>query len=255
MKRTTARAADKIALSAVTLCLAANAYGIPSQAFWTSVRRDHPYLLILLLLLVGTFGAFAPFESWSTRSLVDRSVTMKQRILSAFGKMLEMADAVDPPLDTGDLALHIWQRKRTLRHPLSGVLARAASYRMSTYPLNRMFSPQRGVGVVGMCWEKNHDVAFDVSPLSAELTTEAAFTEYVAEHGSASVMNLDWPQFLSFRHRTAIFASPIRNGRNRFVGCISVDASRGFAVLNRRALKEEIANLALAVGREEFECT
>lgn len=254
MKRATARAVDKIALAAVTLCLAANAYGVPTQGFWSAVRRDHPYLLILLLLLVGVFGAFTPFEGWSTRSLADRSVTMKQRILSSFGRMLEIASAVTPPLETGDLALHIWRKKRTLRHPLSGVLARVASYRMSTYPINRSFTPLRGVGVVGMCWAKNHDIAVDVGPLNEKITDEAAFTEYVGQHGSESVMNLEWPDFESFRHRTAIFASPIRNGRNRFVGCLSVDASRGFAALNRRELKEEIANLALAVGREEFEC-
>ncbi len=255
MKRATARAADKIALLAVTLCLAGNAYGVPSRDFWNAVRHDHPYLLVLLLLLVGVFGAFAPFESWSIRSLADRSVTMKQHILSSFGRMLEISAAVRPPLQTGDLALHIWQKKRTLRHPLSGVLVRVASYRMSTYPINRSFAPLRGVGVVGMCWAKNHDIAFDVGPLGERLTDEVSFNEYVSEHGPESVMNLQWHEFESFRHRTAIFASPIRNGRNRFVGCLSVDASHGFAMLDRRELKEEIANLALAVGREEFECT
>lgn len=255
MKRTTARAADKIALSVATLCLAANAYGVPSQISWNSVRHDHPYLLLLLILLVGFFGAFSPFEGWSTRSLADRSVTMKQRILSSFGKILEIAGAVVPPLETGDLALHIWQKKRVLRHPLAGVLVRVASYRMGTYPINRPFAPVRGVGVVGMCWAKNHDVAFDVAPLCERLRDEISFVEYVRERGPESVMNLRWSEFESFRHRTAIFASPIRNGRNRFIGCLSVDASGGFAVLDCRQLKEEIANLALAVGREEFECT
>ena len=254
MKRATARATDKVTLSVATLCLAANTYGVPSQALWNSVRREHPYLLILLLLLVALFGALAPFETWSTRSLADRSVIMKRRILSSFGKLLEMAGEVRPPLDTGDLALHIWQKRRSIRHPFTGVLVRIASYRMSTSPLNRSFSPSRGVGVVGMCWASNCETAFDVAPLVATLTTEGSFTSYVREHGTEAVMNLRWPQFRNFGHRTAIFASPIRNGRNRFVGCISVDASRGFTTLDRRELKEEVANLALAVGREEFEC-
>jgi hypothetical protein len=254
MKRATARAVDKIALSAATVCLAANTYGLPSQEFWLSVRHEHPYLLILLLVLVALFGALTPFETWSTRSLADRSVIMKRRILSSFGKLLEMADEVRPPLDTGDLALHIWQKRRSLRHPFTGVLIRVASYRMSTSPLNRAFSPSRGVGVVGLCWANNRETAFDVEPLVELLATEESFTRYVDQHGTEAVMNLRWSEFANFRHRTAIFASPIRNGRNRFVGCISVDASRGFPTLDRRELKEEVANLALAVGREEFEC-
>jgi hypothetical protein len=157
-------------------------------------------------------------------------------------------------LETGDLALHIWQRRRTIRHPITGTLHRVASYRMSTYPNNRSFTPSRGVGVVGMCWAKNREIAFDVAPLTTELTTEALFADHVRQHGQESVMNLRWGEFRDFRHRTAIFASPIRNGRNHFLGCVSVDASRGFTTLDRRELKEEVANLALAVGREEFEC-
>jgi hypothetical protein len=254
VKRVHSRAIDKIIVLSATICLAGESYGVPSSQFWGHVRQGHPYIPFLLLAVVGVF-ALSPFESWSTRALADRSVIMKRQILSVFGKLLEMSSAIKPPLDTGDLALHIWQKRRTLRHPISGVLKRIATYRMSTHPTNRSFTPVKGVGVVGLCWQHNQEVDQDVSELDATLTDEAVYEEYVRVHGKESVMGLGWRDFKKVKHRTAVFATPIRNGRNRFMGCISVDASRGYAVLEKRKLMEEITNLALAVGREDFECT
>jgi hypothetical protein len=180
---------------------------------------------------------------------------MKRQILSTFGNLLEISSAIDPPLETGDLALHIWKRQRTFIHPISGVLKRTVTYRMSTQPNNRNFTPTKGVGVVGLCWQHNHEVSWDVTELVAELTDEAAHATYVRVHGRDSVMGLSWREFELVKHRTAVFATPIPNGRGHFVGCVSVDASRGFDVLKRRRLIAEMGDLALAVGREGFECT
>jgi len=255
MKRRGARAADKTALMAATLCLAGNSYKVPSPAFWDSLLQGRSYLLLGLLALVGVFGALTPFESWHARSLADRNVTTRRQIMSSFGRILEISNGVDPPLPTGDLALHVWKRQRTLRHPVHGVLKRVATYRMAVSPMNRSFTPVRGVGVVGLCWKKDHEYRFDVTSLADELTDEGKFLSYVDEHGSEAVMNLNWVEFQQLKHRAALFATPIRNGRTKFVGCISVDASRGFSVLNCRELIEEMSSLGLAIGREEFECT
>jgi hypothetical protein len=255
VRRATAKAADKVVLLSATLCLAGKAYDVPSKEFWGAALNNREYLPLILLAIAGIFGAFTPFESWQTRSLTDRNVTMRKRILSSFGRLLDIAAEIQPPLEMGDLALHVWKKGRTLRHPVRGVLKRVSTYRMASYPTTRPFAPTRGVGVVGLCWENDHEVHFDVTPLAEQLTDQTKFDEFVTHHGPAAVMNLPWGLFQTLKHRAALFATPIRSGRNKFVGCISVDASRGYEVLCRRDLLEEMSNLGMAVGREEFECT
>lgn len=255
MKRATAKAADKTVLLSATLCLAGKTYHVPSQPFWSSLLQERPHLMLAFLVVAGVFGAFTPFETWQRRSLADRNVAMRRRILSTFGRLQEISAEVRPALPTGDLALHVWRKRRTLRHPVRGVLKRVATYRMSSYPANRRFSPTMGVGVVGLCWQRDREVGFDVAPLARALTNEQAFDRFVEQHGPEAVMNLDWEAFEEVRHRTALFATPIRNGRNRFVGCVSVDAGHGYEILHSRELLEEMSNLGSAIGREDFECT
>lgn len=253
MTRGTAKLADRLVLLLATLCLAGNAYHVPSAGTWSSILQDRPYLLPIFLLIVGVFGAFTPFEQWHSRSVADQNVMMRRSILSTFGRVLELSGEIDPPLETGDLALHVWRKRRSLRHPVSGTLKRVASYRMATSPMNRPFSPTKGVGVVGICWQKNKEMRFNAAEPSAAITSETEFDKYVTEYGRESVMNLNWQQFEDFKHRTALFAVPIRNGRGNFIGCISVDASRGFEVLNTRVTIEEMSKLSLSIGQDDFQ--
>ncbi|MGW5745485.1 hypothetical protein [Amycolatopsis sp. NPDC003861] len=253
MTRGTAKLADRFVLLLATLCLAGNAYHVPSAATWSSILQDRPYLLPIFLLIVGIFGAFTPFEQWHSRSVADQNVMMRRRILSTFGRVLEIANDIEPPLEMGDLALHVWRKRLGIRHPVSGTLERVASYRMATSPMNRPFSPTKGVGAVGICWQKDKEVRFNAAEPSEMIGSEAEFEKYVAESGHEAVMNLTWQQFQDFKHRTALFAVPIRNGRGRFIGCISVDASRGFEVLNKRVVIEEMSKLSLSIGQDDFQ--
>jgi hypothetical protein len=255
MKQVTAMVLDRSGLLLATLGLAGKTYDVPSKQFWDSLVHGRGYVPLVLLGLAGVFGALTPFETYHKRSVLDRNVNIRRRILAGFGRMLEISSNIEPSLETGDLAMHVWRRKRTLRHPLGGVLARVSTYRMSTHPLNRPFTPRKGVGVVGMCWQFNKEMFFDAGPLVVALKSEEEFDEHVRQHGTASVMNLEWKDFREFAHRAALLATPIRNGRSRFIGCISVDASRGFDVLHCRALIEEMTELGLAIGQENFECT
>ena len=84
MKRSTARAIDKLTLLGATLCLAGHTYDLPSAPFWESISRHMPYAPVLLLVAVGIFGALTPFESWTARSLINRNLEMKRQILSQF---------------------------------------------------------------------------------------------------------------------------------------------------------------------------
>lgn len=65
-------------------------------------------------------------------------------------------------------------------------------------------------------------------------------------------MNLSWRQFEEVRHRGAVFASPVRNGRNKFIGCVSVDASRGFTSLDTDELWSELNSVCLRIGQIGF---
>jgi hypothetical protein len=255
VKQVTAKLLDRSTLLVATLGLAAKAYDVPSRQVWDSLVQGRGYISLALLAVAGVFGALAPFESYHNRSMLDRNVAIRRRILAGFGLMLEISGRIQPPLDTGDLAMHVWQKKRTVRHPIGGVLIRVSTYRMSTFPANRPFSPKKGVGVTGLCWRYNKEYFFDASSLVETLQTDAAFNEHVREHGAEAVMNLRWSEFREFSHRRALLATPIRNGRNRFIGCISVDASGGFSALHCRELIEEMTRLGLDIGRENFECT
>jgi hypothetical protein len=253
MKRRTARILDKSALLLATLGLAGNAYHVPSAGFWAGLVDHRPMVLVVLLGLVGIFGALTPVEAFTERRRVNLGVSIRNQILASFGHIHRIGARVSPPLPTGDLGLHIWKRERTWRHPVRGVLTRVATYRLGTTPLIRLFNPPIGKGVVGLCWRRNLEVGFNVEALARKLGDEAEYLSYVRSHGRAAVMNLTWPEFELVKHRGAVFASPIRNGRQGFAGCISVDASHGFDALDCQELKEQMTLLCLVVGEAGIE--
>lgn len=163
-----------------------------------------------------------------------------------------MGKRIRPAIGVNDLSLHIWRRKRTLRHPRNGELLRVATYRLGSTPLTRSFHPTKGVGVVGLCWKYDKEVGVDVSALSGDLTDMASFQEYRDVHGDDAVMGLTWEEFCRVNHRGAVFATPIRNSRSKFVGCVSLDAARGYAELNNDRLWHQLNSLSLLIGREGF---
>ena len=249
MRLATARAVDRTAVLLFTVTLSANTYHVPSALFWERALGSHAYAVPILLAITGLFVVFTPVESLTARSRMTRNVTTRQQVLTAFGRLLELGRTVTPPLGISDLGLHVWARRRTLRHPVSGVLARIATYRVGTNPMNRPFAPPKGVGVVGLCWKYDHEVGIDVEQLANSLDDQDKFNAYRDKHGPDAVMNLTWDQFTRIRHRGAVFAFPIRDGRNRFVGCLSVDTSHGFATLDQPELKAQMGLLTIVIGQ------
>lgn len=251
MKISKARAIDRSCLLIGTLGLAGKTYGVPSTEFWTGVTSRQPLLVIVLLVTVGVFGALTPVEAITAQARADLALNVRKHVLTWFGQIIDIARNVHPPLEINDLALHIWRVRRTYRHPFVGVLARVATYRLGTTPTNRPFRPPKGVGVVGLCWQRDEEVEMDVAALTEKLKTEQEFDDYARAHGGDAVMNLRWDEFSRFKHRGAVFAMPIRNGRSKFIGCVSVDASRGYPELSGQRLLGEMGSVCLVITQAD----
>jgi hypothetical protein len=253
MRLGTARTIDKGMLLATTLCLAGNQYDLPSKTFWETITNDRPYFMIVLIGLVSVLGGFPPFESLSQRIRIERQVAVRQQILTTFGQLLDIGRAIRPVAEVSDFGLHIWRKQRSLRHPWHGELDRVATYRLGSTPMNRAIRPIRGLGVVGLCWQQDREVGVNVEALAAKLSSEQEFNDYRRRNGAPSVMGFSWQEFQRFSHRGAVFASPVRNGRSAFVGCISFDAERGYDELNCHRMWHELNSLCIVLGQDGFQ--
>jgi hypothetical protein len=253
MKLRTARFLDKGILLVATLLLAGRQYSIPSGSFWNQGLMAHKYVPLMLIVTAGVFGTLTPIETLSRRSRSERGVTLRRVILATFGQLLELGRSVQPPLDVSDLGLHIWQKKRTLRRPITGELSRLSTYRLGSVPATRHIRPTKGVGVVGLCWQKDQEIGFNVAELAAQLSGRQEFDRYASDNGRDAVMGFSWEDFQRLSHRGAVFASPIRNGGSRFVGCISFDAERGYGELVSNRLWHQLNSLCMILGQEGFE--
>lgn len=252
MRLRTVRTIDRGVLLAATLCLAGDQYDFPSKTFWEAVTSNRPYFVIVLIAVVSVFGALPPFESLTERIRIEQSVAVRQQILTVFGQLLEIGRTIDPPAEVSDLGLHFWRKQRTLRHPWHGELERIATYRLGSTPVTRYIRPTRGLGVVGLCWQRDREVSMDVKRLAELLPTETEFNDYRQRNGTQSVMGFSWDEFQRFSHRGAVFASPVRNGRSVFVGCVSLDAAHGYDELNCHRMWHELNSLCIVVGQDGF---
>lgn len=253
MRLGTARAIDRGVLLATTICLAGEQYDFPSKQFWNDAAVDRPYLMIGLIGVVGVFGALTPAEAISRRARVQQGVALRRQILTTFGQLLDIGRAIDPPTEISDLALHIWRKEHTPRHPWRGQLTRIATYRLGSTPVTRAIQPTPGYGVVGLCWQQNNEFSMDVEELAARLTDERTFDDYRKRNGPASVMGFNWRDFQRFKHRGAVFATPVRNGRSAFIGCVSLDAAHGYTQLNCPRMWHELNSLCVVLGQDGFQ--
>jgi hypothetical protein len=253
MRLKTASSVDKIILLLATLLLALRQSSIPSAVFWHKQVVGHQYIEIVLIVITGVFGALTPFEALTRRSRSERAITLRRIMLSTFGQLLEIGRSVQPPLDISDSGLHIWQKHRTYRHPIAGELLRITTYRLGSVPAIRSIRPTKGKGVVGLCWERDQEVGYNVTDLVAQLQDRQQFEAYVTSHGREAVMGFSWDEFQRYSHRGAVFASPIRNGRSKFIGCVSFDAERGYDEIVSNRLWHELNSLCVVFGEEGFE--
>jgi hypothetical protein len=243
---------DKIVALAAAVALGAIANSYPSAAFAANVRDHHAWAILLLLATSGVFTAIGPIETLTTKSAGKERIAYQHQILSALGRMLDITKTVNPPLETADLGLHLWRRKRSFRYPVSGRLERVATYRLGGSPVTLNFRPAKGVGVVGLCWKENRPVGVDVTSLSSRFNDEASFESHRRAVGTDAVMGMTWKQFQDVAHRGAVFASPVRDGQRRFIGCVSADARHGYHPLVENGLQRELDGLASSFNKSTF---
>lgn len=253
MRPRTAKALDRTVLLVATVCLAACQYDVPNKTFWRQLPGGRGYLALCLILAVGAFGTFVPFQTVAVRRQVKRKAALRQQILTHFGRIQAITARSGLSLDLSDPGLHIWRIRRTLRHPISPRLSRLATYRLGSTPATRAFSPRKGTGVIGLAWKENKEVAINVAELAARIPDEQSYLRHRQANGDDAVMGMTWAEFCRVRHRGAVFASPVRNALGEFVGCVSVDTSHGFSSLATPDLWHEINALCAELGDDGLE--
>lgn len=239
MRERTGKIIDKSVLLAGTIGLLGNQNKWPD--WWSTYLGKHSWLLVLILGFAGFFGAITPAEAIANRSRADHRARLQRQLLTGLGEFINLARAIRPEVDLDDVGLHTWRVKRSVRHP-SGVLKRTGTYRLGGgLQTVGQFAPKKGKGVVGLCWKYNQDKSCNVERLTRSLPTPVEFESCRQLDGDA-VMNFSWQEFQSVSHRGAVFAAPIRSG-GRFVGCFSVDCSRGYDELVQGGLVQRLNTL------------
>lgn len=252
MRQHTGRMLDRSIVLVGSVALLGNKTEIPD--WWSGYLTDHPTVSYGLLIVVGVVGAFTPLESWAARGSEKARPRLQRMLLAGLGDFIELAErCVRPRVDLSDVGLHTWVVRRTLRHPISGVLRRTGTYRLGGNPLTvGTFAPTKGKGVVGLCWKYNRQRSCDVEALAGILTRPASFEVYRESHGGEAVMNFTWEEFNEVKHRGAVFAAPIRTG-GRFVGCFSVDCRTGYDALVQGGLEEDLVAFAQRFDGRDLE--
>ncbi|HET8721997.1 MAG TPA: hypothetical protein VFM24_08210 [Nitrospira sp.] len=235
---------------ASTLILVAQQYSFPTNRFWASSWLGSDLASMTILATIATFGTFTPFQSWAERSQVAHRTAVRQQVMNHFGRLLALAVKAQPSIAPSDLGLHIWTIRWSWWERPTRRLVRLATYRLGTTPATRSFEPAKGVGVVGLCWKRNEEVAVNVAALAQRLRTAEQYEAYRAAEGEDAVMGLSWVDFQRIRHRGAVFASPVRDNHGDFIGCVSVDAGRSFDSLCGDELWHEINSLCLVLGHD-----
>ncbi|MEO8281985.1 MAG: hypothetical protein ABI568_01055 [Pseudarthrobacter sp.] len=241
-----------IALSAI-VALGAEKQQFPSAAFWAKTTLLGAAWIVPALLVVAAVFSLGPLTSRAESHLISSRTGLQRQILSTLGQMLTGLEAQLARFDHSDVGLHIWKLRRRGRAAFRPRLQRIATYRLGGSVNLRDFQPRKGEGVVGLCWAKNEEVKFDVAALARRLTDSKVFQREVTTNGPQSVMGFTWEEFVTVRHRGAVLASPIRDKRGRFRGCVSLDLSDNFELLIKSGADSRLNELAELLSGHGFE--
>lgn len=240
---------DKTIALAATVFLAANANNWPSESYWKSGWVSASWVIPTALVIAGVFGALQPISALRSRSTVQKRIQLQRQLLTRLGEIIHLGmTQVNPPLDISDLALHVWRKRRSLWHPRVGELERIASYRLGAATTLRDFRPTKGVSIIGLCWKYNA-----ASSMDATLLRDINHFRQESQKGPDYVMGFkSYDDFQKVSHRTALFASPIQDGKLKFIGCVSADAGSGYAELYNANLPRKLNEIAESLNATDF---
>jgi len=164
----------------------------------------------------------------------------------------DQANGIDTAVGLGDLGLHVWKKGWGLsrRWPfLRRELHRLRTVRLGALPTLRPVRFYKGKGVVGRCWQANDEVIEDNESRYAHIRSESDWLKLSTDQRD----RLSYGEFVQTRDRGAILASPIRDRKDRFVGCVSVDIGHGAHIVRDPDLRSKVRHLCIGVGRNYFE--
>jgi hypothetical protein len=254
-------AAVVIAFSA----LVATHQGNQLKWFWGYPPVAHAtWVPLAMTTIAAFFGVFQPVRSRHDRQQKPVRDMWNRQLLYALGDLVNRcqqiaddskarASATSPALtfDAGDLGLHIWKVawQRRPNWPFFGrELERLRTMKLGSLPASRQISFYKGKGVVGECWQLNDEIIKDIESKYSHIHSEDDWIKLKpADRGGFS-----YREFRQVRDRGAILASPVRNHRNRFIGCVSLDVKTGAAFVRDDQVRGKIRQLCTGLGGSYF---
>jgi hypothetical protein len=234
--------------------------------FWGYPPVAHATWLPLgMTTAAAFFGAFQPVSSIRDQKQKPVRSVWDRHLLYTLGELIErcqqiaeesktQASSTKPALmfDFGDLGLHVWKVAwhRRSEWPFYGrELERVKTVRLGLLPALRQISFYKGKGVVGKCWKLNDEVIVDNDSRYRHVQSE---TDWLSLN-PADRDGFSYQEFIRVRDRGAILASPVRDQRQRFIGCISIDVKTGAKFVHDNLVRGKIQQLCTGLSGSYFE--
>jgi hypothetical protein len=182
------------------------------------------------------------------RYRLDRSSAFERTASQALGQAFRELVRLDG-LTIDNVGISAWIVQRRVRKPWQKYLTRVGRLRLTSAPLPSRVVWTRGKGIIGRCWERENIVAQETKDLwEPHWTCTRAEWKGLNNRVKLRLKHKEW-HHIRGKYRGAV-AVPIVDDRNRFVGCISIDARDGaeWQALNRQEVVDIAAQAGTTVG-------
>jgi hypothetical protein len=223
------------------------------------------WLPIGLTISAAFFGTFQPFRVHRENQKQPARAVWDRHLLHTLGNVLLRCqqltnEKITTPKSRSkvvefywpDLALHVWRVTWVVqpRPPfLVHELLRIRTVRLGSLPALRPVRFYKGKGVVGTSWLRNDEVIVDNESRYGQIDSEDEWNRLNHQQRDG----LSYQEFTLVRDRSAILASPIRDSKGGFIGCVSVDIRQGADLLRDEVLRNQIQQLCIGLGGAYFE--
>lgn len=255
--------------SAVVVCsgLVAAHQSDQLRWFWAYPPIGHlTWLPLALTTTAAFFGVFQPIASHRYQKKRPIREAWDRHLLHALGDLIVRCQQIGNPTKTGsrasrltarafnfgDLGLHVWKVVWRIKRewPFIGQeLERVRTVRLGSLPALRQISFVKGKGIVGKCWVLNDEVVSDNESRYRDIFSEGDWLKLEASERDG----FSYQEFVRVKDRGAILASPIRNHKRQFIGCVSVDVKTGIQFLEDEFVRGRVQQLCIGLGGSYFE--